>query len=256
MRMTANVKRRFDTEHRILDKLYGIMKVGEDREGMAYPSVAQEIGEQVHAMLAAKRSFEDAGILRTRIEYPKGQSGRMSVWTLQLPQPIAHEELDKEHERQLVRPSTKEQRAKERQALTVPSSITRWIAGEDTGETAWDQIRSLKRDEPLALVESARQYRGRLDLVAQRVQEMRDQGIEVVEEAFRLPRDPVLESIALVVPAFDKVVRERDRLQEQSDRWATRIGEVQAERDHWKREFEGAQRVLRALQSERVSHST
>lgn len=251
MRMTANVRRRFSTEHKILDKLAKIMKVGEDYPGMAYPAVAEKLGVPTHSMLSAKRSFENAGILRTRIEYPKGQSGRVAVWTMLLPLQIAHEELTKEHERQLVRPSQKEERERERRHLVAPFEITRAIAGEEP-ESPFESLRRLRKDEPMALVEEARQYRGRLDLVAQRVKEMREQGIEVVEEAFRLPRDPVLEAISLVVPAFDRLVRERDRLQEQADRFAGRLGETQAERDRWKREYDGAHRALLALQSEKV----
>ena len=252
MRKTANVERRFETEHRILDKLGERMEVGVEYPGMAYPQVAEEIGEQVHAMLSAKRSFEQAGVLRTRIDYPKGKSGRVSVWTLTLPLPIAHEELSKEHERQLVRPSVKEQRQKERASLVAPASLTRLITGEDP-ETPFEELRRLKKDEPMALIASAREYRGRVDLVAQRVKEMRAQGIEVSEEAFRLPQDPILEAISLVVPAFDRVVGERDRLQSQVDRWARRVSTVQEERDAAIRERDGARRAYEALQSQMVS---
>lgn len=253
MRKTANVERRFKTEHRILDKLAKIMpKVGEEYPGMAYPQVAERIGEPVHAMLQAKRSFEQAGILRTRLEYPKGQSGRVSVWMMTLPLPIAHEELTKEHDRQLVRPSMKEQRQRDRSSLVAPSALTRLIVG-DEGESPFEELRRLKKDEPLALIASAREYRGRLDLVAQRVKEMRDQGIEVAEEAFRLPRDPVLETISLVVPAFDKIVGERDRLLEQSDRWAQRLRVAQEERDAVKRENAGLRRAMETMQAERVA---
>lgn len=253
MRKTANVERRFKNEHAILDKLAKIMKVGQEYPGMAYPQVAEQLNVPVHAMLAAKRSLEQAGVLRTHIDYPKGMSGRVSVWTLTLPLPIAHEELTKEHERQLVRPSMKEQRNRERGKLIAPASLTRLIVGEEGAETPFEELRRLKKDEPMALIASAREYRGRLDLVAQRVKEMRDQGIEVSEEAFRLPRDPILETISLVVPAFDKVVGERDRLLEQSDRWAARLSTVQAERDAALRERDGARRAMEAAQAELVA---
>lgn len=244
MRKTANVERRFKTEHRILDKLAKIMpKVGEEYPGMAYPQVAEKIGEQVHAMLSAKRSFEQAGILRTRIDYPKGQSGRVSVWTLTLPLPIAHEELTKEHERQLVRPSTKAQREKERASLVAPASLSRLIVG-DEAESPFEELRRLKKDEPMALIAAAREYRGRFNLVAQRVQEMREQGIEVSEEAFRLPQDPILESISLVVPAFDRIVSERDRLLTQVDGFSRRVTTIGAERDEAIRERDGLRRQL------------
>lgn len=254
MRKTANVERRFKTEHRILDKLAKKMKVGVEYPGMAYPAVAEELGEQVHAMLAAKRSLEQAGVLRTRIDYPKGQSGRVSVWTLTLPLEIAHEELTKEHERQLVRPSVKEQRNRDRGSLVAPASLTRLIVGEE-GETPFEELRRLKKDEPMALIAAAREYRGRLDLVARRVSEMREQGIEVAEEAFRLPRDPILEAISLVVPAFDRIVGERDRLMEQGDRWARRVAAIQTERDEAIRERDGARRAMETAIAEKVART-
>lgn len=240
MKLTANVKRRFDMEHRILDKLAKFLPVGEPVEGMSYPDVAERIGEPVHAVLQAKHSLESAGVLSTWITYPKGKPGRVGTWQLQLPPDLAHEELTKEHELQLTRPSRKVERLDSRR----PLEITRLILGEESSENAFEQLRSLRKNEPMALVEAARQYMHRHELVQSRVQELRDAGVEVAMDALEIPRDPILEAVSLVVPAIDKIMGENSRLVEQNTRWSSRLGDCQEEREELRRNYDGAKRAL------------
>lgn len=254
-KISANVKRRFDMEHRILDKLAKRMPVGEDQVGMAYPQVAEDIGEPVHAVLAAKRTMEDAGILKTRIDYPKGKSGRVGIWTLMMPVDLAHEEMTREHHRQLARPSLATQRKRDRKARETGESILRYVSGDENELKPFEAIRSLRRDEAMAMIEAARQYRARIDVVENKIRELQENGIEVSPDAFSLKRDDRLETIALVVPAFDALIRERDRFEEQAGLWASRITDVQNERDHYKREYEGAKRALEQRVREDVVRS-
>lgn len=253
-KVSANIQRRFDMEHRILSKLAKRMPVGVDQVGMAYPQVAADIDEPVHAVLAAKKTMEDAGILKTRIEYPKGKSGRVGVWTLAMDEALAHEEMTKEHQRQLARPSSATLR-KRQKATEQGESILRYVSGEDNELKPFEPIRALRKDEALALVEAARQYRSRADVVESKVKELEAAGVEVAPEAFALRRDERLEHIALVVPAVDELVRERDRFEEQASRWAGRISEVQKERDEFKRLYEGAKRALDERIRKDVAHS-
>jgi hypothetical protein len=208
MRKTAHVQRRFDTEHRILDKLAKILPVGEPKSGMSYPAVAEEMGEAAHAVLLAKKTMEDAGILRTTLEYPKGQSGRVSVWELTMPVDLAHKEMSREHELQLSRPSRKAARLRR---VAQP------------GEPAGMQDLNIPTvEESEALLREARQYMSRYDTAREYLRKMREQGIDVRDDAISFSRDERLETVARVLPAIDELVRERDRLQDQVDRWLHR----------------------------------
>jgi hypothetical protein len=208
MRKTAHVQRRFDTEHRILDKLSKILPVGQPISGMSYPSLAEQIGEQAHAVLLAKKTMEDANILRTTLMYPKGKSGRVSVWELTMPPELAHKEMSKEHELQLLRPSRKAER---RQRVV------------QTGEP--EALRPVEMGRPEdgeALIRDARAYVARLLTAREYVQNMRAQGIEVRDDAVTFRRDDRMETLAQVLPYVDELTRERDRLADQLDRFLHR----------------------------------
>ena len=90
VKMTAHVKRRQTHEHRMLDELAEVMPAGVPAVGFSYPALAERLGESANAMLAAKRTFEAPGILRTRISYEPGR-GRTSTWELTMPLDRAHE---------------------------------------------------------------------------------------------------------------------------------------------------------------------
>lgn len=204
MKKTAHVQRRFDTEHRILDKIGKLLPVGE-RRPWSYPAVAEEIGEAAHAVLLAKKTMEDAGVLRTTLEYPKGQSGRVSMWELTMPLPLAHDELTREHERQLNRPSMKAQRR------------SRATAGVQPGE-----LRSMptpRIEDARALVKEAREYVARIEWARNHIAEMRGQGIEIDMASVTVHRDEQLETIAKILPAVDELERENERLNDQVQRW-------------------------------------
>lgn len=242
MKLTANVKRRFEIEHRILDKLAKIMPLGVEQVGMSYPTVAEQIGEPVHAVLRAKQTMEDAGILSTRIDYPKGRSGRVGVWTMMVPLAEAHRAMDQEHKHQLERPSDKVVRQGNRGA--TGESILRYISGDDSELQPFEAIRGLRRDDAMALIEAARQYRNRVDFAAEKKRELEEQGIAVSPEAFAIQRDERLETISLVMSAIDSLVRERDKAEERAAHWSERVTDLIAERDEYKRKYEGAKREL------------
>lgn len=205
MRKTAHVIRRFETEHRILDKLAEVLPVGKPKSGLSYPEVAEQIGEQPHAVLQAKRTMEDAGILLTTLEYPKGMSGRVAVWEMRLPLKAAHEEMSREHERQLERPSRKQVRRAARRGQ-----------GEDGVLPA---VRIPLREEAQALVDSARTYVQRIEWARSHIAEMRQAGIEIDEASVTVRRDERLEAVAQVLPVIDELQRQRDRALEQAETW-------------------------------------
>lgn len=204
MRKTVHVTRRFENEHRILDKLAEILPVGQPKSGLSYPQVAEQIGEAPHAVLLAKRTMEDAGILRTTLEYPKGMSGRVSVWEMLLPLDLAHEEMRREHEYQLARPSRKKVRS---------------LARVNAVDGMFPSVRIPLRDEATMLVQQVRDYVAKWEWARQHLAEMRSAGIEVDPSSITVQRDERLEHIALVLPVIDELERQRDRAQEQADRW-------------------------------------
>lgn len=206
MRKTAHVERRFENEHRILDKLAKLLPVGQPQSGLSYPALAEKMGEQPHAVLLAKRTMEDAGILRIDIEYPKGKSGRVSVWELTMPVDQAHEEMRLEHQRQLERPSRKRVR-----------QLARRGTAERNGHLPG--VRIPLKDEAWDFVRSARTYVGRIEWARQHLADMRAMGIEVDESSVVVQRDERLENIALVLPVIDELERERDRALDQARRW-------------------------------------
>lgn len=208
MRKTAHVQRRFDTEHRILDKLSKILPVGQPTPGLSYPSVAEQIGEAAHAVLLAKKTMEDANILRTTLEYPKGKSGRVSVWELTMPLEMAHKEMSREHELQLIRPSRK--------------AVRRQRTSQDGEPETLRPVVTARPDQAEALIREARAYVSRLETAREYLREMRASGIEVRESALTFRRDERLELVAQVLPAIDELERERDRLAEQLNRFLHR----------------------------------
>lgn len=208
MRKTAHVQRRFDTDHRILDKLAKILPVGQPTPGLSYPAVAEQIGEAAHAVLLAKRTMEDANILRTTLEYPKGKSGRISVWELTMPLELAHKELDREHELQLNRPSRKAMR---RQRMP-----------QDGEPVALHPVDVGRPEDAEALVREARAYVSRLQTAREYVAKMRADGIEIREDAMSFTRDERLELIAQVLPLIDRLEQDCARLEDQLDRFLHR----------------------------------
>ena len=213
MKKTAHVQRRFDTEHRILDKILNRLPVGE-RKPWSYPAVAEEIGEAAHAVLLAKKSLEDAGILRTTLEYPKGQSGRVSMWEITMAPAMAHDELTREHERQLNRPSMKKQRQSRQSAVA------------DIGEL--HSIPTPRIEDARALVREAQEYVARIEWARNHIEEMRKQGIDIAPSAVTVRRDERLEAIAGVLPAIVELARENERLRDQVSRWLGMAGQGEA----------------------------
>lgn len=205
MRKTAHVQRRFDTEHRILDKLSEILPVGEPTPGMSYPAVAERIGEAAHAVLLAKNTMEDAGILRVTLDYPKGQSGRVSIWELLLPVDVAHEEMRREHERQLARPSRKAARKRNLHQEGEPAALA--------------EIQVPRLEQSQALVREARSYLNRIEWAREHIRQMREQGIDIDPDAVTVRRDERLEHIVEVLPAIDQLEQENERLTDQVARW-------------------------------------
>lgn len=212
VKITTPVRRRQDNEHRILDELAKIMPAGKPATGVSYPAIAEQIGETAYAVLTAKSTLEDAGVLRTTIANRPGR-GRVATWELAMPLDRAHEELSREHQRQLDRPSASAKR-RARHTLSDGTGPLRPVAEP-------------KLSESDALVRAAREYRDRIIRANQQVAEMRKAGIEVDESAFTVHRDERLEAIAQVLPALDQLERERERLVDQVERWRQEADEAQ-----------------------------
>jgi len=80
------------------------------------------------------------------------------------------------------------------------------VVGEDA-PSPFEVLRGLRKDEPAALVEAARQYSRRQDFVLERLDEIEKLGIAIdrskVMSAIKLETDPEFEGIVKVLPHID-----------------------------------------------------
>jgi hypothetical protein len=92
---------------------------------------------------------------------------------------------------------------------------TRAIAGPEPDKT-FAALASLRKDEPAALVEAARQYSNRQNAVEKQYQSLVTMGLEVDKEKFlssiSLPKDDLLDAISLVLPMITTLQIRNDSL--------------------------------------------
>ena len=92
---------------------------------------------------------------------------------------------------------------------------TRAIAGPEP-EKAFAALASLRKDEPMALVEATRQYASRQTAVEQQYQSLVTMGLQVDKEKFlssiSLPKDDLLEAISLVLPLINTLENKNEHL--------------------------------------------
>jgi hypothetical protein len=103
---------------------------------------------------------------------------------------------------------------------------TRAIAGPEPEKT-FAALASLRKDEPAALVEAARQYSNRQNAVEKQYQSLVTMGLDVDKEKFlasiSLPRDEFLEAISLVLPLVTSLQNQNDYLLNQLNTARDRI---------------------------------
>lgn len=109
------------------------------------------------------------------------------------------------------------------------------VVGPDA-PSPFEGLRALKRDEPAALVEAARQYEHRQDFVLERLVEIEKLGVtidrEKVMKAIKLDRDDELEGIVKVLP----YVGELEARVNQSENWRKDVLALRGEQREWAKE--------------------
>lgn len=92
---------------------------------------------------------------------------------------------------------------------------TRAIAGPEPDKT-FAALASLRKDEPMALIEAARQYASRQSAVEKEYQSLVTMGLRVDKDMFlksiELPKDEFLEAISLVLPLVTSLQNQNDYL--------------------------------------------
>lgn len=85
--------------------------------------------------------------------------------------------------------------------------------GEESDANPFAVLKPLKRNEAQALIESARQYQGRMEFINEEIQRFADHGITLDPAVIGFPRDERLEIIGLVIDYVTRVENENARLQ-------------------------------------------
>lgn len=233
----------------ILDKTYELLG-DQPHIGVSYAKVADAISVPTWRMINLKTLMESEGILRTSIEYNpmvggKRIMGRQSTWQLVVPIEEAKRriiEWDKkglswEYEKrpdyvakapvkyksprpEIIPMTAVEYSAtvEEEPPVTIAKTEkeeTRAIAGPEP-QKAFAALASLRKDEPAALVEAARQYANRQTAVEQQYQTLVTMGLQVDKEAFlasiSLPKDDLLDAISLVLPLITTLQNKNESL--------------------------------------------
>lgn len=226
----------------ILDKMYALMDHDKEVVPASYQSIAAATDTPPWLMINLKTVLNELGILDSKLLYNpmvdgKRRMGKMGVWRLTVTREeatrILTEWMDKgeswEYERRpgyVVKAPAKRKKAPEAEPKSEPrvtiatseKEETRAIAGPEPDKT-FAALASLRKDEPTALVEAARQYANRQSAVEKEYQTLVTMGLAVDREKFfeaiSLPRDEFLETISLVLPLISGLQNKNEHLLEQ-----------------------------------------
>ena len=245
MRLTSGVQGRFDGEEKILTCVYDLME-----PNVASRQTAAEIGALTDlrpaTVQAALSHFSQMGLIKTEVRYnvDGGSTGR-SAWITPLKpsKGLALELLESEHRRELLEGpwnAAKLNEYRDRVALQRkdnPDDPLKAVVGPDAPNPMAD-LAPLRKSEPRALIESAKQYRGRKDLKTQKLKELRDGGITISDEAIPLPIDERLEVLLLVLPYVERLERHEERIAQYADRYR----ELEAKYNETNRNYEALKR--------------
>jgi CDC6, C terminal winged helix domain len=219
----------------LMEQLFGVGKEVRDfsarelAETIDYPGMAQD---RVKDYL---QEMEEMGIISRRYEYGSKSSG-MSVgrhyhMTILMDKEEAlaildiadREELRKFHVAQMVgvKKALDTKTAKAAKVDTDKTAVryekdepVEAIAGPEA-QSAFEALRPLRKDEPRALIEAARQYRDRTHGINSKIEDViataKELGISINESALResvpVETDDRLETICLILPYIDELER-------------------------------------------------
>jgi hypothetical protein len=243
----------------ILKRTYDLLDYDKVNVGTGYMSVARAIECRPWQMINLKTLMGDLGILKAEMNYNPmvngvTKMGRQGVWRLMVPYETAAlriKEWDKKGEpweyeqrpgyevkapvrnKKKLAPFVDEAiasaRLSERETVHTmkPSKValarsdreeTRAIAGPEP-TSPFSFLATIRKDEPRALIEAARQYMNRQDGVEKQYRNLVGLGLAVDHELFiksiALPYDPVLDAVSQVVPLVTTLDSTVERLANQ-----------------------------------------
>lgn len=274
MKITKAVQRKFDTQERILGKLYDLFPVGEEQHKASIKALSTTMEESEGPMAMSLKTFNDLNILSRRTTYP-GFQDQTTHLTLLVPIHEARELLagwhteirDTPHPKPYPSGGKGESRLNaggrkpkqpdldlsldlgqdDKVALaTKPASEGEElvaVAGPEKGDSPWEVLRPLRKDQSRALVEAARQYKNKSTFLRTKIEELRGEGFHVEESMFRFDIDERLEFVGLVLPYVDSLIAENERV----SRWIEQVRVL----GHDKERLERDNRALR-LTNERL----
>lgn len=120
------------------------------------------------------------------------------------------------------------------------------IAGPDA-PTPFEVLRTIRRDDIEALIEAARQYAGRNEAINTKFDELAKLGISIDREkamkAIHVERDPMLESVARVLPYIERLEKRLERAEADRDELLTLRRDNQRLSSEYNREKEANKRL-------------
>lgn len=231
-----------------IERLYALLG-DKEHEGVSYMDVAKTIDVPSNALLNVKTLLVDLGVLKASIVVNpivngKRIAGRRATWQLIEPLEEAMRRVSEwealgepwEYDKRKGYAPKFSSRPKAREAVAVaveeeiPVTIaanekeeTRAIAGPEP-EKAFSALAALRKDEPRALIEAAKQYMDRHKAVEREYQSLVTMGLNVDRDLFlqsiSLPRDEFMEAVSLVVPLVVE-------LESRVERLSTKVGDLQ-----------------------------
>jgi hypothetical protein len=210
-----------------LKGLYELVGENTPTTGLNYRTVARDILNMPDTKLSRTLiDMERAGtLIRSYKRADAQKGGKLSTWVLPYPQAEAlakqrayweahppmttHKRLKSQATAEAVTPEA---------PVTVtesPTEETRAIAGPEAS-SPFEVLRSERKDESAALIEAARQYVGRRDVIRRAFQEMEKQGITVdwshVDQVVSVETDDRLETVADLLPYVTQLEKRIERL--------------------------------------------
>lgn len=184
---------------------------------------ASALGVSEKAVADLRKVAARVGGLEARyVGGPKGKGGRNSYWTFTHDAKWIEDEFMKQFGLQLRSYDIDKRMRPVRQP-----SVTEFAPDAEGVLTPLKQIpetqiaqqlRPLRKSEPEALIEAARQYMGREAFIKEELERFAKMGITIDESAIKVEKDPVLEAISGLVGFIDNQKAAIDRQAEALDK--------------------------------------
>jgi hypothetical protein len=258
----------------IVEGLYALLGVGTPYTPAGVHAMADVLDVGSSPLSRIVDNLRAVGAIRTEVKGRGSPPGKIATWTLIRPLEEARPDIERlwqqedEHQHRGISdavrrargtgiaavrtadPSELASRAAERREVAEAlapyfeknrarreTHPTAYQTGPDPEPAQWAPLRSLRKDEPAALVESVRQWRNRGNLLEAKLAELVGAGISVDPDAFRRSAnlgagDPDTlaryRAIVDVLPYIEDLERSVANLQKQIDPYRSKVRELEA----------------------------